>query len=269
MSDDNGRVMRWYETVGGDIPAAGFMIRGGGMADISIVTQPTTVTSTSGSRREAAESRRSNQPKELNMITQTRPSVRRVFPPHADLKSVWCSHRTPWQVWIPPRGPCDFDGDRPGSPILAPYGYTYWPTWKEACEFADEVLAYDRQEGWTYPCTATLPFTVAGPNHATSIIQRLLFTHGPSVAGFFTINDVTVNYDRAVQPPVRTTILFTIERSDHETDYCGTVHRDGHAPDNDAAAIAQLQGEIDEAMLHSSHDPRVTVTVDGRAPMQT
>jgi len=39
----------------------------------------------------------------------------------------------PWWVWIPPRGPQDFDADE--WSILGPYGGTYWPTFDEAVEF--------------------------------------------------------------------------------------------------------------------------------------
>ena len=43
----------------------------------------------------------------------------------------------PWDCWIPPRGPQDFDHDA----VLAPFGDTHWRTHAEACEFVEQVLA--------------------------------------------------------------------------------------------------------------------------------
>lgn len=45
-----------------------------------------------------------------------------------------------WRVYMPPRGPQDYEGDA----LLAPYGDTFWPTHAEACAFVVQVL--DREE---------------------------------------------------------------------------------------------------------------------------
>lgn len=45
-----------------------------------------------------------------------------------------------WRVWIPPRGPQDYENGTPDSAIFAPYGDTFWPTHREACDFVTQVL---------------------------------------------------------------------------------------------------------------------------------
>jgi len=50
---------------------------------------------------------------------------------------------SPWNCWIPPRGPEDFDGDD----ILAPYGDTHWKTHDEAFRFVERVSLGDNY-GW-------------------------------------------------------------------------------------------------------------------------
>lgn len=46
-----------------------------------------------------------------------------------------------WQVYIPPRGPQDYEGgDVSEGAILAPYGDSYWPTRWQAENFLELVL---------------------------------------------------------------------------------------------------------------------------------
>lgn len=40
-----------------------------------------------------------------------------------------------WRVWIPPRGPQDFEGDQ----IMGPYGDSFWQTEAEAVAFVQQV----------------------------------------------------------------------------------------------------------------------------------
>lgn len=130
-------------------------------------------------------------------------------------------------------------------------------------------------DGWTYPCTMILPFRPTTfrdqtlHERAAELIQNSIFGDNASAAGFFIVDDVR---DHESPPPGehRTVIEFTIERPDHETDYCDTFHVDGHDPFDDAAAILQLQAEIDEALkinVSNSLWSTVTVTVDRRHPI--
>lgn len=46
-----------------------------------------------------------------------------------------------WQLWIPPTGPECYDAEGGGvgnSNLRPPYGYSYWPTQQDACEFLAE-----------------------------------------------------------------------------------------------------------------------------------
>lgn len=66
----------------------------------------------------------------------------------------------PWQVFIPPRGPQDYEDDNTLGARLGPYGDSYWPTFEAACEFVR--LVTQTPPPHDYPALAVELLAAAG-----------------------------------------------------------------------------------------------------------
>ena len=96
----------------------------------------------------------------------------------------------------------------------------------------------DFADGWYYVCLAFFVKHPETKEHAAEHLQQAFEGNAPP-AGFFTVDHIEGRM-----------VLFTHRRPDHETDYCSTVHESGHHPDDDQAAINQLQDEWREALAN-------------------